>query len=249
MKLHRFILVLFLGFFLYGDVMYDMSTTTEGMMGMGGGETTMSVFIKGDRSRTEMTSTSPMAGEQTSVIITRLDKGVIWTLDIDNEQYSEMKLGGEIEGITGEEEALDKVPKITVERTGKKKVVLGKECEEVVVSMKVEDEQGDMSFTQTMWITKDIQCYEEIMEFNKKMTEMGMKSSNTGMMANRKSFEEFQEKIGEIRGFPLEVDMDITMGGTGMSFSMKTHSVVTKIDAKPINNKVFEIPAGYSLKE
>ncbi len=248
MKLHRFILVLIFGLFLYGDVMYEMSTTTEGMMGMGCGETTMSVFIKGDCSRTEMTSTGPMAGEQT-IIITRLDKGVIWTLDTDNEQYSEMKLGEETEEVEGEEETSGTMPEITVKKTGKKKVLLGKECEEVVVSMKIEDEQGDMSFTQIMWNTKDIPGYEEIMEFNKKMTEMGIKSSKSSMMANKKSFEEFQKKIGEIEGFPLELDMDMTMGSTGMSFSMKTHSVVTKIDAKPINNKVFEIPAGYTLKE
>jgi thymidine phosphorylase len=81
------------------------------------------------------------------------------------------------------------------------------------------------------------------------MTEMGMKSSKSGMMADKKSFEEFQNKINEIEGFPLELDLEVIVASEQMSFSMKTHSVVTKIDAKPINNKVFEIPAGYSLKE
>jgi hypothetical protein len=34
-----------------------------------------------------------------------------------------------------------------------------------------------------------------------------------------------------------------------MSFSLMTHSEVTKIETNPISDKVFEIPAGYSLKE
>jgi len=160
-----------------------------------------------------------------------------------------MKLGEETEEVEGEEERSAAMPEITVEKTGKKKVLLGKECEEVVVSMKIEDAEGSMNFTQTMWNTKDIRGYKEITEFNKKMTEMGMKSSKSGMMADKKSFEDFQNKINELEGFPLELDLEVTMGSEQMSFSMKTNTLVTKIDDKPINQKVFEIPAGYSLKE
>lgn len=249
MKIYRFVLVFAIGIFLHGDVMYEMSTTTEGLMGMGGGETLISVFIKDDCSRTEMVMRDSMVSEMKNVFITRLDKGVIWTLNMDKEQYSEMKLGEETEKVEGEEETSAAMPEITVEKTGKKKVLLGKECEEVVVSMIVEDAEGSMNFTQTMWNTKDIKGYEEIMEFNKKMTEMGMKSSKSGMMADKKSFEEFQKKISEIEGFPLELDLEVTMGSEQMSFSMKTNTVMTKIDNKPINQKVFEIPAGYSLEE
>ena len=252
MKIYRFVLVLASGIFLHGDVMYEMMTTTEGLMGMGGGETLISVFIKDDCSRTEMVMRDSMVSEMKNVFITRLDKGVIWTLDMDNEQYSEMKLGQEMiteEEIKLEEEPRIPAPEFVVEKTGKKKILLGKKCEEVVVSMKVEDAEGSMNFTQTMWNTKDITGCNEITEFNKKMTEMGMKSSKSGMMADKKSFEEFQNKINEIEGFPLELDLEVIVASEQMSFSMKTHSVVTKIDAKPINNKVFEIPAGYSLKE
>lgn len=249
MKIYRFVLVLAIGIFLHGDVMYEMMTTTEGLMGMGGGETLISVFIKDDCSRTEMVMRDSMVSEMKNVFITRLDKRVIWTLDMDNEQYSEMKLGEETEEVEGEEETSAAMPEITVKKTGKKKLLLGKECEEVVVSMKVEDAEGSMNFTQTMWNTKDITGFKEITEFNKKMTEMGMKSSKSGMMADKKSFEEFQKKINKIEGFPLEFDLDVTMASEQMSFSMKTNTVVTKIDNKPINHKVFEIPIGYSLKE
>jgi hypothetical protein len=43
--------------------------------------------------------------------------------------------------------------------------------------------------------------------------------------------------------------MEMAVGAEGMSFSFVTHSEVTKIETKPINDKVFEIPTGYSLRE
>ncbi len=248
MKLHRLILVFVFAAFIYADVMYEMVTTTEGMTGMDGGETMISIFLKGDRSRTEVLSKNPMTGEMKNIYITRLDKKLIWVLDAENKQYSETKIGEEVEEEEGETEAV--LPDIKIEKTGKKKVLLGKECEEVVISMNVESEGNSMNFTQIMWVTSDISGYKEIKDFNDKMTEIGLRStSSASMFGNKKSFEEFQKKINEIDGFPLEIDLDMTMGSEEMSFTIKTNSVVTKIDSKPINNKVFEIPEDYSLKD
>jgi len=248
MKLQRLILVLVFAAFLYADVMYEMMTTSEGMMGMDGGETMMSIFLKDDRSRTEVLSKNPMTGEIKNIYITRLDKEVIWILDAENKQYSETKIGEEI--AEEEEQTETVVPDIKIEKTGKKKVLLDKMCEEIVISMNVESEGNSMNFTQIMWVTSDIPGYTEIKNFNDKMNEVGLKSSSTSsMFGNKKSFEEFQRKISEIEGFPLEIDLDMTMGSEEMSFSIKTTSVVTKIDSKPISEKVFEIPEGYSLKE
>lgn len=242
------ILIFLLGVFLYGDVMYETFTKTEDMMGIDGSEIMSRMFIKGDYSRMEATSKSAMAGEVTSTVIVRFDTGVMWVLDSDNKQYSEIKLG---EATEPEIEKEDKEEtEIVVEKTGKKKVILEKECEEVVVSMKIESDDGNMNFTQTLWVTKDIPCYEEINDFTKKLIEKGVKSSSADILGgNQKSFEEFQKKIQEVEGFPLEHDMEMTVSSEEMSFSLKTHSTVTKIDDKPIDQKVFEIPEGYSLKE
>ena len=252
MRLYRFTLMLMLCVFLFGDVMYEMVTTTEGMMGMAGGETKTSVYIKDDYQRTEMVSEDQMKGETKTILITRFDKGVIWALDPENKEYSEIKLD---EGLDAEkaEEAKEEsefvMPAITVERTGKKKVLLNKECEEVVVSMKVEADEGSMDFTQVMWVTKDIAGYKEISDFSKKMTELGLASSSMGMMKDQKSAQEFRKKIQDIEGFPLEFTMEIDMGTEEMPFSFKTQSQVTKVDKKPISKKLFEIPEGYTRKE
>lgn len=249
--MHKLILFLSIGLFLYGDVMYEMNTTTEGMLGMGATETTTSIYIKGDRRRKESTTKNPVTGEVSTITITRLDKKLTWTLYMDQQQYSETKLGEQMkleEETEGKTEA--KFPEIKVERTEKKKEILEKMCEEVIISMNVANDEDNLIITQTMWLTQDIVGYEEIQGFNKKFTEVSSDQIlSSTMEMNTKSFEEFQKNIGEIEGFPLEMELNIQMGTEAMPFSMKSHSTVTKIETTPIHEKVFEIPEGFVLKE
>ncbi len=247
MKIIFLALLLCVASMMSADVMYEMTSSTSGMMGMKA-ETQMRVFVKGDRSLTEMTAENPMTGPMSDTKIIRLDKGVIWSIDHENEKYSEHSLET-MTGATEEyEETEMEMPELKVVRTGEKKRILQKDCEQVVVSMESAGEKGKMTFKQTMWVTKEIPGYKEIQEFQRQMAESGLGSSAM-MGPNKKNYEEFQKRISEIDGFPLEIDMDITMGGDEMSFTMTTHSEVTKIETKPINDRVFEIPAGYSLQE
>jgi hypothetical protein len=225
--------------------MYEMVSTSEGMKG----ETNMRIFVKGDRSLTEMTAESPMAGTMTDIKIIRLDKGVMWSLDHEKKEYTEHSLTDMAEDPqTGEEQEM---PPHTFEvvRTGKTKKILNKDCEEVIVTMDVEGEEGTMALKQTMWVTTDVAGYKEIQKFQQQMSESDFTSSSAMMGGNKKSYEDFKQKISEIEGFPLEITMEMTMGAEGMSFSFVTRSEVTKIETKPINDKVFEIPTGYSPSE
>jgi hypothetical protein len=232
---------------LTADVMYEMTSTTEGMMGMKG-ETQMRVFVKGDRSLTEMTAEDAMAGSMSDTKIIRLDKGVIWSIDHEKKEYTQYSM----EQMTAEpeepEEQAMEMPDVKIVRTGNTKKILNKDCEEVIVTMETAGDEGSATFKQTMWVTEDVPGYKEIQEFQKHMSESGIGSSSM-MGPNKKNYEEFQEKISEIEGFPLEIIMEMSMGGGIMSFTMTTRSEVTKIETTPINDKVFEIPAGYSLKD
>jgi hypothetical protein len=232
---------------LHADVMYEMTSTTEGMMGMKG-ETQMRVFVKGDRSLTEMTAENPMMGSMSDTKIIRLDKGIIWSIDHENKEYTQYIM----EEMAGEPEESEapamEMPDVKVVRTGNTKKILNKDCEEIIVTMETAGEEGSATFRQTMWVTKDVPGYKEIQEFQKHMSESKLGSSAM-MGPNKKNYEEFQNKISEIEGFPLEMVMEMIMGGEGMSFTMTTRSEVTKIETTPINDKVFEIPAGYSSKE
>lgn len=245
MKLFALTLLLCFTSGLYGDVMYEMVSTSEGMMGMKG-ETNMRIFVKGERSLTEMTAENPMGGTMTDTKIIRLDKGVIWSIDHDKKQYKESTI---VQETQAPEEQTGKVdmPNVQVVSTGEKKEILDKECEKVIVTMEVDDEEGASTLKQTMWVTKDIPGYQEIQNFQKQMTGSGGMSASM-MGGDKKTFEEFQRKTSEIEGFPLIIDMEMTMGAEVMSFTFKTHSEVTKIETTPISDKVFEIPTGYSLK-
>ena len=233
---------------LYADVMYEMTSTTAGMMGMKS-ETHMRVFVKGDRSLTEVTGEAPTSGSISDTRIIRLDKGVMWTLDHENKQYTEYDFK-EIAAPAGDSSEQDmEMPDIKVVTTEDKKTVLNKECEQVIVSMESKGENGNVTFKQTMWVTKDIPGYKEIQDFQSKIIEVGLGSSSAAMGHNRKSYDDFQKKISAIEGFPLEIDMEIAMAGEGMSFTMTTHSEVTKVETTPISDKVFEIPPSYSSTE
>lgn len=248
MKTTCFMLSLCLASMLFGDVMYEMTSTMSGMMGMQG-QSQMRVFIKGDRSLTEMTAQDPMGGAMSDIRIIRLDKNVMWSVDHENKTYREYP----IQDVPGAAEADDtagaEMPDLTVTKTGDKKELLGKECEKIIVSMEVAADEGEMTFTQTMWVSQDIPGYREVQDFQQQIAQSGMGSSSAMMGMNKASYEEFQKKISEIEGFPLEIAIEITMGGEGMSFTMNARSEVTKIETTPINDKVFEIPPSYSLQE
>ena len=245
------ILILALEIFSYGDIMYEMSTITEGMMGTGC-ETTMRICVKGDCSRTDINSKNSMVGDITNITITRLDKKLIWSLDSARKQYSVTTFG---ELMKSEKEKIEEVgdtikPEVKVEKTGKKKTLLGHTCEEVTVSMNIKSNEGHVAFTQTLWVAKDIEGYDEIENFNKKLNNLKSGLSSPPIMGvNMKSFNEFQKKVSEISGFPLEFNMNMTLAAEDVSFSMKMRSMITKIETKPLNQKIFEIPAGYFLQE
>jgi hypothetical protein len=245
MRLFCLALLLCAGSTPYADVMYEMVSTSEGMMGMKG-ETNMRIFVKGDRSITEMTADDPTGGKMTDTKIIRLDKGVIWAIDHEKKTYTEIAIEQEKPSVGTSEEEIA-MPDIKVVRTGETKKILNKDCEEVIVTMDIENEEGATKLEQTMWVTTDFPGYKEIQEFQSHMSGSGSMSSSM-MGGNKKTFEEFQKKTSEIEGFPLEIDMEMIMGAGGMSFSFLTHSEVTKIETNPISDKVFEIPAGYSLQ-
>jgi len=246
MRINCLIFALIFGFFLYGDVMYEILTTTES--GMGSSKNMVRAFIKGNNSRIETTSKSPMTGEITTINIIRLDKNVIWTLNTEKKQYSEINLVA-IKPEASEESTVV-TPEFKIEKTGEKKIILKKDCEKVFITMAIKSEGGNVTMDQTMWIAHDIPGYNEIKEFNKKLMELGAGFSSQPMMGiDKKSLSEFQKKINEIGGLPLEMDLNMIISAEDMSFSVKTHSTITKIETVPINQQVFEIPIGYVLTE
>lgn len=233
--------------FVSGDVMYEMVTTTEGVMGMGKSQSLIRTFIKGKRMRTEVTTQHPAMGEIKDISILRLDKNLIWILDADEKVYTEMPINEEL---PKEIDTTGIIPQIEVKKFEEKKKILDYECEKYVVSMETKSGDENINLSLIFWVCKDFPGYEEISAFNKNLMRDANKSSNMGMMGiGLKSLETLQKKISEIEGFPLETEIEFNMPSEEIVFSFKTKSEVTKITTVPISDRVFELPQGYKLKE
>jgi hypothetical protein len=252
MKIQRLLPILMVSMMLYGDVMYEMATTTGDATGLSNSESMIRTFIKLDCSRTEITVESALTGPIVNAYIVRLDKREIWMLDPVNKEYSIMPLGEDAQNGASEEgmDSSNIVPEIKVQSLDEKKTLLEVECQKYLVEMKINSPDRGVTLSQTMWISREIPGYEEISSFNKRLVAMagGVAQQSMGGI-DKKAFRDFQEKIAGIDGFPLEIDMDFSMPEEDLDFKLKTHSIVKKVSIVPISDKVFEIPEGYVQKQ
>ena len=216
------------------DVSYKQKTTSSGTLAFGGTETQTAILLKGDKQKmvtqTEFTGklSKLMPKKETqSVQITRLDKELIWDIDLDKKKYTETsfeemkkmfeetkKAIPEADSLKTEKETVPE-PKIEVSVTGKKKKISGYPCEQAIVKMTMEGEDEKSGKNQTfiitneMWLTKDFPAQKEIKEFQNKMSrKLGMKQGYGQDMFS--AFTQFgidvnklSEAMKKIEGFPI----------------------------------------------
>ncbi len=137
------------------DVTIKEKTVSSGLMGFGNGTSERTVVIAGDKSRTDESHAytgrfQTLAGggkPKGSVSITRLDRELIWQLEPEKKEYSEMTFA---EMRTAMDQAMadaqkakakerdaqaDMQYKVDVQRTGKKENVNGFSAEQVIVTV------------------------------------------------------------------------------------------------------------------
>lgn len=252
MRLGSLVTVLCIGCALYADVMYEKTITTATTSTLvRGTEVNRRVFIKGEAARVEETLFHPDSGEYVSITIYRFDRGLVWTLDMDNRHYTETALEDTVlfSRDFGESEPLFQTPQITVQETGATKNIVGKKCEEVVVSVVEISDTMKTELNVTMWVTQELDSCEEFIMFHRKREEMGRVLSGTGAVVEQATYERLPKHMNAIEGFPLECHDLLTMSCDDMSMCFETNYLFTKLDDKPINQMVFEIPRGFTLHE
>jgi len=243
MKLYRITILLIAVVSLYGDVMYEATMSNKGK---GAGKSVVvRTYVKGVWSRAEMGDVSGKSSEG-MIVITRLDKGVAWMLNPQGKTYSEFRFA-DLKKLQRGAAGDTIVPKINIQKTAESKKVLNMSCQKVMVSAEAKSAQGGTKYVQTMWVAKNMPGAKEILDFQKKMFEQGFGVEAGG--GGNKAMLAFQKKISELDGFPLISDLDIKVEGGPMSFDMKTHTEVTKIDTKSLNQSLFELPAGYKANK
>lgn len=227
------VLFLFLFFFSnsFADVIYKQKGSTSGFMGMGNMEMETTIMLKGDKQKQEsstkfmgaMAQYMPGGGEQSQMTITRLDKEMIWNIDMLKKTYTEMtfddmkKMMGMAmaESEKAAEEDVEANVKVDVKKSGQKKKIAGYECEEFIVKMVAEGKDVMSGETQEfevnthLWVSPKVKGYDQIESFQKKMAEkMGFEGKYEPGLAQVLTrygieAEELTKKMKEIKGFPM----------------------------------------------
>lgn len=133
------------------DVAIKEKTVSEGLGGFGNGTTNRTLFVAGDKSRSEDEFTytgrfKTLAGggkPRTTLVITRLDKEVVWNVDPEKKQYTEltfadmrqmMAAGAAETDRNAQARDADMTFTVDVKRTGAKQEVNGFPAEQVVIT-------------------------------------------------------------------------------------------------------------------
>jgi hypothetical protein len=227
----------------HADVTIQQKTVSSGFAGFGGGISTETRVIAGDRARDDQTFTATgrlktFAGKpRTSVSITRLDKELIWELDPARKEYGEMTFAEMREAMNkGMAEARTQGArpaqgeqydfKVDVKRTGKKEKVNGFDAEEWIVTLTAvpRDKQssasaGGFSMKLDGWYSTQVPGQAEVTAYYRRWAEkMGidpqLQAMVSGFMATHgDAVREMAAKMKDLKGVAVRSTMTMEMGG------------------------------------
>jgi hypothetical protein len=193
------------------DVVIKEKSVSEGLGGFGNGTTSRTLIVAGDKSRSEDEATytgrfKTLAGggkPHTKVSITRIDKEVIWNLEPEKKQYTELTFAqmremmqkGLAEGEKAAQETQAKDAEMTftvdVKRTGAKETVNGFPTEQVIITCVGKPknpekgaENAELRLVMDEWLTKSAPGAQERAEFYKRFAEkLGLDPQLPGVSA------------------------------------------------------------------
>jgi hypothetical protein len=203
--------------------------------------------ISGDKSRSddEFTYTGrfkTLAGggkPRSSTAITRLDKELIWRIDDQKKQYTELTFAemremmakGKAEMETQAAQADAQKPqdvdfdfKVDVNRTGKKETVNGFAAEQVIVTLtgaskdKTSGAQGSMTMTMDQWLSDDVPGTAEVRTYYKEFAEkMGIdpelqRMGAAAMAMYGNAIRKMADALKDLHGYPVRSTMTIETG-------------------------------------
>ena len=231
------------------------STGRAPMMDLSGTSVTR---IKGNKMRID----HQKDGKETSVI-----------LDIDGQRMISLDSGkkeAEVTSLTKLQETMGKVTggevKATVTPTGEKKTIAGMSCTvhdlnvEVPFDMSGKGEMpAKLVMTGPACLAKDAPGYDDYVRLYTTATEKGFIFANPRQAqgpaaATQRGMASVQRKLAEA-GVSLEQNISVKMTGEGpmammgRMFNLTAGHTVQKIDTADLPADVFEVPAGYKVKQ
>lgn len=237
------------------DVTLKEKSVSNGFMGMGTMTSDRTMVISGDKCRVDDTSLYTgrmqtfMGGgkPRTNVTITRVDRGLLWTLDPAKSEYTEMNFAdlrtAMESGRMGpgqdlqHEDKRDKVEMtytVDVKRTGKHETVNGHGADQWIITLTATPkdkssgkEMGAFTMTMDEWIAGDLPGSAEMQAYYRAFSEkLGLdaqaQSLMNGMMSQyRDAVKQLAEKMKEMRGTPVRTTLTMDMTGGNLTPEQK----------------------------
>ncbi len=218
------------------DVLVKQKTVSEGLGGFGNASTEGTLVVSGDRSRSEDLVTytgrfKSLAGgkPKQSITITRLDKELMWSLDPEKHEYTEITFADMRAMMAkGAEQASAKTPgasgpkdegmtfSVDVKKTGVKQDVNGFPCEQVVITCtgkptdpKQAETVSEVRLTMDQWMTKKAPGQVEMTSYHRAFAEKLGRDAGMAHMADAaramygNGMKELTGKLKDLEGFPI----------------------------------------------
>lgn len=218
------------------DVVVKQKTVSEGLAGFGDGTTISTFSIAGDKSRSEDEYTytgrfKTLVGKKPhhSLSIVRLDKELVWAIDLDKKQYTELTFAEMREAMERGAAELDQASKenakpkdagmtftVDVKKTGAHQEISGFRCDQVVITCtgkpekpKQGEENADIRMVFDLWLTSQAAGHDELEGFGRKYAEkLGLDRSLSGVPAMARAMygngmKEMATKLRDVKGWPV----------------------------------------------
>ena len=262
------------------DVTIKEKTTVQGFMGMFTSEGTEVTYIKADKFRNEseversgMVNPTPIEDPPPRVTIVRLDKDLMWRVNLKDKTYQEISLE-EMEEAAADR-ARFKIVDVKIKVTGETKEIAGRECEGVSTEITFEVDTGDEVMAQTMnilfWMTDNTEGLEEMRTFWHESLKLAQGQTQEYPIWD--ALEKMWEEKEGFEGVPMgmEVTMDVAVDDeqkaeiqqavkemlrarTGkedagnaedQASGMKMVREIVSISEEKLDDSLFEIPEGF----
>lgn len=257
---------------LRADVTVVQTTSVEGgMAAMAGGantSTTMTVRVKGMKSRTEMTL-GPMS------VITIVDVAARQIIVLRPDQKTATILSTVKPATTST--ATTTAPAVTmsmdasVKPTGRSQVIDGVKCDEYALATTMDMAgfgggkappeaaamlQGmKMHMAGSLWVSKDVPGVAEYIVYQKAAATSDMAAAAAGAAGvSMPGMENMIKAMGSIDGLPYLSEMTMKIEGTGQMAEMmkkmgdmKVTTKTTSVSGDPLGDDLFKVPEGYTV--
>jgi len=230
----------------FADVTLKEKTVSTGLAGFGNGTSERTIVIAGDKSRSDEQFTytgrfKTLAGggkPKSSADIVRLDRDLLWSLDLQKKQYTELTIA-ELRAMmeqglaraearepgAGPARDVEMTYKVDVQRTGKKEKVNGFDAENVIVTITATpkdaasgESAGSYTLKMDQWLAAQVPGQSEVVAFYRKYAEkMGfdpqVQNQFAGLMAQYgEAVKQAAERLKDLKGYPVRSTVTMTLG-------------------------------------